>query len=230
MNLNNYNFVDLTQTIQPDIPTWESTCGFHSKTLCDYKEGVRVQSFEMLAGIGTHMDAPSHFVPDGISIADIPMRQLINPAMVIDVRKQSHSDYLITAKAILALEKSFHIIPSNSIVLCCTGWSRHWNEPTQYRNQDDAGVMHFPGLSAEAAELLLERNIAGIGIDTLSPDAGNTDFPVHNLLLPANKFIIENLTNIHELPLVGATLLALPIKIQNATEAPCRVVGLVCSD
>ncbi len=75
--------------------------------------------------------------------------------------------------------------------------------------------------------MLLQRNISGIGIDTFSPDpAIQEDYPVHHLMLKAGKFQIENLKHIEQLPASGALLIALPIKIQNGTEAPARVIAL----
>ena len=76
------------------------------------------------------------------------------------------------------------------------------------------------------AEHLLARNIAGIGIDTLSPDRPDSGFPVHQLLLGADKYIIENVANPQQMPKTGGFALVLPMKIQGATEAPTRLVGL----
>ena len=55
--------------------------------------------------------------------------------------------------------------------------------------------MHFPAFSAASAELLLKRNVAGIAIDTLSPDCLDPDFTVHTLILGAGKYIIENIAD-----------------------------------
>ena len=87
--------------------------------------------------------------------------------------------------------------------------------------------MRFPKVSVEAAELLLERKVNGIAIDTLSPDWLDSDYPVHHTLLGAGKFIIENIRVVDALPTVGFTVVALPIKIKFATEAPCRIVTII---
>lgn len=107
-------------------------------------------------------------------------------------------------------------------VLFYTGWEKHWPNPEKYRNN-----LVFPSISAHVAQLLLERNIAGIGIDTLSPDTADSGYPVHQLLLQAGKYIIENVANAHSLPPIGAWTLALPWKIINATESPVQLIGLV---
>ena len=72
---------------------------------------------------------------------------------------------------------------------------------------------------------LAEKNIVGIGIDTLSPDGSNMSFPVHHKILGAGKYIIENLCHLEKLPAVGARVMALPLKIKNGSEAPCRVIA-----
>ena len=91
--------------------------------------------------------------------------------------------------------------------------------------------MHFPGFSKEAAELLIERDVAGIGIDTFSPDPGiSTDLSVHHSMLQHNKYLIENLTNLDQLPSAGAFICALPIKITAGPEASARVIAFVPKD
>ena len=85
----------------------------------------------------------------------------------------------------------------------------------------------FPSIMSIAAELLLERQIIGLGIDTLSPDRPDNGFPVHKLILGEDKFIVENVANASRMPPVGAYSLALPIKINEGTEAPVRLVGMI---
>lgn len=67
----------------------------------------------------------------------------------------------------------------------------------------------------------------GLGIDTLSPDRPNEGYPVHRTLLSAGKYIIENIANSEQLPPTGSFVLALPLKIRQATEAPMRLIGLL---
>lgn len=84
--------------------------------------------------------------------------------------------------------------------------------------------MHFPGLSPDAALWLVQsRSIAGLGIDTLSPDPGASEgFKVHHAILGANRYIVENL-NLEGLPARGATVVVAPLAIRDAPEAPARV-------
>lgn len=198
------------------------------KQIADYSDqGARVHALESPNGIGTHMDAPCHFVQDALAIADIPVIALVAPGVVIDVSSKLEPDYCVSEDDIVQFEQQYGIIPQASIVLIYSGWGRYWQQAERYRNIDAAGIMHFPRLSAAAAQLLVDRGIHGIAVDTLSPDGSDYAFPVHHLLLGAGKFIIENVKMTDELPPCGFTLIALPLKIQGATEAPCRVIAEV---
>jgi kynurenine formamidase len=99
----------------------------------------------------------------------------------------------------------------------------------RYGNADPKGILHFPGISVEAARFLLkERQVRGIGIDTLSCDPGNsTTFDAHHAVLGAGKVNLENLANLDQVPVRGAWLFAAPLPIKNGTGAPARVFALV---
>jgi len=222
-----FTFIDLTHTITTSIPAWQGTDSFSTNIIRDYHQGHRTQQFNIGSNTGTHLDAPAHFDQHAPMIDDIPLDKLIVPACVIDVSSKASEDYHISADDIAAFEKQHGQIPAGCLVIGNTGWHRHWIEPKKYRNLDPHNVMHFPGFSLEAAQLLLERNIVGIAIDTLSPDGADTTFPVHKIILGAGKYIIENIANIEKLPPTGAYVFALPLKIHDAVEAPMRIIGLV---
>lgn len=219
--------LDLTQTIDKGIPDWDGSCGFQMRQVMGYLDGACVQELKMPNGIGTHMDAPSHFIEAGQDIASMEVGQLICPGVVIDVSMKADQNYTLNINDIIAIEAQHGAVPEKSIVIIHTGWGRKWDDAIQYRNEDAQGLMCFPKVSLEAAELLLERKVNGIAIDTLSPDWPDSDYPVHHALLGAGKFIIENIRVVDALPTVGFTVVALPIKIKFATEAPCRVVAIV---
>ena len=86
--------------------------------------------------------------------------------------------------------------------------------------------MHFPTFELKTDQLLMERGIKGLGIDTLSPEL-ERGFPIHQLILGRGKYIVENLANIDQLPPVGATILLLPFKVAEGMEAPVRAMAFV---
>lgn len=227
MPLPNYTSIDLTHTLTPEAPTWNGSCGFCLEVKKDYDQLFRVQQIKMHAGVGTHMDAPSHRFSGVFSISDISLDHLITPACLIDVSKKAGQDYEISLHDVHEYEKAYGTIPANALVIGYTGWERYWLEPNKYRNEDAQGQMHFPAFSGDAAELLVSRKIAGIAIDTLSPDCLDPAFPVHLALLGSGKYIIENIAHASKLPPKGAYVIALPLNAAGATEAPARVIGLI---
>jgi kynurenine formamidase len=208
------------------IPCWDNDCGFQQNTVLDYIDcntdvKFRVQKIKMHAGIGTHIDAPAHCIPGTLTIEDIPLKKLITSCIVIDVSQKANANYSVTCNDIHDFEKKYGEIPKSIFVIIYTGWERFWTQPDKYRNN-----LIFPSVSKEAAELLLMRDIVGLGIDTLSPDRQEDGFPVHQLLLNAGKYIIENIANCNQLPPIGASIIALPMKIKDGTEAPVRLIGV----
>ncbi len=227
LNIANLKFIDLTHALNKNIPSWNEGCGFNNKIIVDYNyssAGVqfRVQHLDMDAGIGTHMDAPSHCMTNGVNIADIPLSDLIKPCVVINVADKAHESYQCSVEDIQLFEQQHGKIANGTFVIIHTGWGRYWKTPNKYRNN-----LLFPSVSVDAANLLLSRNIVGLGVDTLSPDINDSDFPVHKIMLGNNKYIIENIANSEQLPVVGAYMIALPIKIENGTEAPIRLIAMV---
>jgi len=223
----NKKLIDLTHSLTETIPNWTMECGFKKTIVRDYQDCAanevkfKVQKIECFSGIGTHIDAPAHCIPHGKSIAEIPLAHLFAPCVVIDVSKIMYARYCVSAEDIHAFEKRYGVIQNDAFVMVYTGWSQYWTNPIRYRND-----LVFPSISLEAAELLLQRNIVGLGIDTLSPDCGNSDFPVHQAILGAGKYIIENIAYADQMPAVGGYIIALPLKIEEGTESPVRLIGL----
>src|SRR5690606_21919754 len=101
----------------------------------------------------------------------------------------SDPDWRLSADEVRRWETRHGRIPAGSLVILNTGWHKRFADPKAYANQDAAGLMHFPGFGADAAALLVERDVAGIGIDTLSLDHGpSRDFAVHKLMLGADRY------------------------------------------
>jgi kynurenine formamidase len=90
-------------------------------------------------------------------------------------------------------------------VLLNTGWGRFWDNIPRFQNKDVKGKLHFPGFSGRAAKFLVQqRNVRGIGIDTLSIDHGiSKDFAVHHTINAAQKFGLENVAQLDKLPPSG---------------------------
>lgn len=222
-----YKIIDLSHTITSQSPTWTGDCGFRNKVVLDYAHSAtetnfRVQQFSMNAGIGTHIDAPAHCFPGAETVDNLALTTLITPCVVINVAAKANENYQINLEDIQIFEHQYGMIAKNALVIFHTGWSKFWSDKSKYINNH-----HFPSVAKVVAEILLEREVCGLAIDTLSPDCPGSIFPVHQLMLGASKYIIENIAHADALPPVGACVIALPLKIKNATEAPLRMIGLV---
>lgn len=158
--------------------------------------------------------------------------------MLIDVKHKcaENNDYELSIADLLEWENKFGMIPDASIVCMRTGWGSKFYNVKEYRNHDlnsehpyyAGGIMRFPGFSKESAEFLItQRNINGIGIDTLSLDPGkSTDFGVHDVILRSSKYQIENLY-LEDVPESGFIMIALPLYIENSHEVGARVIAIV---
>src|SRR5262245_15463262 len=183
---------------------------------------------------GTHIDAPIHFSEHGRTLDQIPVGQLIAPAVVIDVRgkTEANPDYRLTMADVQAWEAKHGAIPQGAIVLLRTGWGQRWPDRKRYLGDDkpgDASNLHFPSYGEESARYLVERRKVGaLGVDTASIDHGpSKDFIVHQIANGANVPGLENVANLEELPEVGAWVIALPMKIAGGSGGPVRIVALV---
>lgn len=239
LDLSRHTIVDLSHAYGPSTLFWPtSPTKFQLEKLAFGKtEGGFFYAANTLSTPehgGTHLDAPIHFFEGGRTNEQIPLEQLIAPAVVIDVtgRAAADRDYRATRDDVLQFEKAHGPITRGTIVLLRTGWSRHWPNAKAYLGDDtpgDASKLSFPSFGADAARLLVEeRGAAALGIDTASIDYGrSTDFQVHRIAAAKNVVGLENLTNLDRLPPRGALVIALPMKIEGGSGGPLRAVALV---
>jgi kynurenine formamidase len=185
---------------------------------------------------GTHIDSPIHFAQGHQTVDQIPLDRLIGAAVVVDVTAAAgrNPDYQVTAEDLQRAESRDGRIPDRAIVLLRTGWSQRWPDAALYMGTAERGEaavakLHFPGLHPDAAAwLIANRAIAAIGIDTASIDYGqSTGFESHRALFAKDVPAFENLTGLERLPVRGAHLIALPMKIAGGSGAPLRVVAIL---
>ena len=232
-------WIDLTHELAEDSPFWPTAQGFRHEVAAYGKTpgGWFYSSYNLSLSEhgGTHLDAPIHFA-EGKQTADrVPLDRLIGPAAVIDVSAASaaNRDYRFTVADVERWERANGGLPDGAILLFHTGFSKHWPDRRTYMGTDERGPeavakLHFPGLSEELARFLVEqRKVAAVGLDTPSLDHGQSkDFIVHRILLGANMPGLENVADLHLLPPKGATVVALPTKIEDGSGAPLRIVAL----
>jgi kynurenine formamidase len=223
--------VDLTHTLSPEFPTFGGGTNVEIEVVADYgSAGYNVNRWHLVEHTGTHMDAPLHFIKDGLPVDEIDPANLVVPLAVIDVRARAAGDpdYRLTPDDIAAWEAKHGRLPDNCCVAMHSGWSA-FAETDKFRNADPDGALHFPGFHAHTAALLIkERKVAGIAVDTLSLDFGRSkDFAAHYAWLLSGRWGLECVANLDEVPARGATLVVGAPKIKGATGGPSRLLALV---
>ncbi|HLJ98986.1 MAG TPA: cyclase family protein [Streptosporangiaceae bacterium] len=185
---------------------------------------------------GTHFDAPIHWLTgqDGEDVAQVPVRKLIAPAVVLDFSEQTAKDpdFLLEVDHIRAWEASNGPLPDGGWLLYRSGWDARSDSQADFLNADETGP-HTPGVSVACARWLAEEApVIGIGVETVGTDAGTAHsfdppFPCHSSLLGAGKYGLTQLRNLDRLPAQGAVVIAGPLPIVRGSGSPCRVVALV---
>ena len=186
--------------------------------------------------VGTHFDAPIHWVTgrDNKDVSQVPARQLIAPAVVIDKSREcaENADYLLEVADIKAWEREHGPMPHGGWLLYRTGWDARAGDQQRFLNADNMGP-HTPGISVECARWLAdEAPVLGVGVETVGTDAGKAHsfepaFPCHTFLLGAGKYGLTQLANLVRLPPTGAIVIAGPLPIVRGSGSPARVLALV---
>lgn len=203
--------IDLTYMIEEDMPVFPGT--EKPKLLPELtmeKDGFREKLLTMYSHTGTHMDAPSHMLPDGRNLDDFAVHHFVGEAIVIDCTDIKRD---ITLEHI----KNYDLSEVDFVILK-TGWDKKWGTDDYFKD--------FPALTKKAAAYLASLHLKGLGVDCISVDLmENHDFDVHKILLKENMVMIENLTNLDNLD-AGFTLHVLPLKIKQADGSPIRAIAM----
>lgn len=233
LNISFRHVVDLTHPLSPDFPVFPAFRPMKVRTdVTIEKDGFFARTWEVGEHTGTHLDAPAHFaVGDEIRTVDqIPVDNLVVPLVVIDIKERAEKDHdaLLTIDDVLHYERRYGRIPQGAAVCMYTGWEERADSAQRFLNPDSSGVLHFPGISPDAAHFLAtERDVAGVGVDTLSLDFGpSTDFRAHFEILSRNKWGVEALANLAAVPPAGALLFVGAPKVTGGSGGPCRVLAL----
>ena len=155
---------------------------------------------------GTHVDAPFHFVPDGITIGSLPLETFIGPARVCAVKPGSHITAADVAGAGLQGETRVLFKTRNSTLL-------------------KVGVYDasFAPFSVDAANALVDLGVKLVGLDYLSAAAANEQVPVHRAFLDHGVILLEGV-DLSEVAPGRYELFCPPVKLAGSDGAPCRAV------
>ena len=231
-NISYSRVIHLSHLIDTDIPKWPGDPPVEFASVAEIQDdGYYLGRFSLGEHSATHINAPNSFYANGVSVDQYPASSLIVPAVVINICEQAaiNPDYVLTISDIQTWETQFGQIPAGNLVILYTGWQEKWSNQKEFFNQDIQGKMHFPGFSHEATEFLItHRQIAGVGIDTHGVDSGqDTNFTINRLLLEQSLIVIENLTNLDNLPPQGTTLIIGILRLKGGSGSPAAIMALV---
>ena len=212
-------FIDLTLLVSEKIPTFPGSpqpIFIQWENIKD--DGYNLELLFLSSHTGTHLDAPYHFLEKGKKIHEISLKRLIINAILIKIRKRR--DQAITKTDIQKFEKKHGKIPNESTIVFWTGW--------QKMIKNDSYFVNNPGLSVTAAKYLISKKTNLVGIDSPSIDLGKEKrFLIHHLFAKNDVLIVENLANLDKIKSWKFQLAVLPMKLENATGAPVRAVGII---
>lgn len=225
--------LDLTHTLSPSFPIFPAPTNFPiriTNTNNLSRDGYFANKWELVEHHGTHLDSPAHFAANATSADRLPCQALVVPAAVIDIRQRARkdADALVTVDDLKGWEKTHGRLPRRCGVFLNSGWDAKAGDSRAFLGQDRSNTLHFPGFSKGACEWLVhERDVAGLGVDTLSLDFGpSKDFAAHKVWLEAGKWGLECVANLSQLPPAGATVFVGAPKVLNASGGPSRVLAV----
>ncbi len=223
--------LDLTHPLSPAFPIWPGNVPIKvTNTATIAKDGYFANQWLLAEHHGTHLDAPAHFAPKGVTAERLDAACLLVPAVVIDIRERArkNADAVVTIDDLKAWEKAHGRLPRQCGVFLNSGWDAKAGDAQAFLGLDRSKTLHFPGFSKEAcAFLLAERDVAGLAVDTLSLDFGaSKEFAVHKLWLGAGKWGLECVANLGQLPPAGVTVFVGAPKVVGASGGPTRVLAV----
>ncbi len=200
--------IDITIPIHENMACFPGTpCPKFTQLRSFEKDGKSIWSFELTSVTGTHLEAPAHSIPGGITVDKLDLEKCIGPCLVVDVQGKEdliQFEDLKNVKAERVLLKT-----SNSSFI-----------------REDKFYDDFVALSAEAAQQLVENGVKLIGIDYYGIEKrGTLDHPVHTTLMKAGVIVVVGL-DLSEVAPGYYTLIALPNKFAGLDGAPCRAILL----
>lgn len=238
--------VDLTNTLSPDFPViilppeFGQCEQFKMETLSRYDGNGPAwywNNISMNEHTGTHFDAPAHWVtgkniPNN-TVETIPVKDFVAPAVVINISEEAkiNPDFLLTKEYLVEWEKIHGKIPPKNWIALRTDWYKLVGTE-KYLNMHEDGA-HSPGPDKSAIEFLVfERDCLGLAVETIGTDAGQAfDFdpplPAHSILHGNGRYGLQCLKNLDKLPTFGSIIIANPLKIEQGSGSPLRVLALV---
>ena len=226
-------FVDLTHSFGPDSPVWSGFGQATMKPAADpktqrpytiEKDGFRSTMYSMVGQYGTHVDPPAHFSPNGMTMDQIPVSQMILPLVVFDMTPFIAKDpnHALSVADIKDWEKTHGPVPTGCFAALRTDMYKDWDT-----NQERFKRAPFPAWSLAAVKFLVnERKVTAIGHEALDTDT-TEKMESETWLLGQNHFQIEVMANLDKVPATGAVIVVSWPKVQKGLGFPARAFAIL---
>lgn len=228
-------FTDLTHAFHPGQPHFPAFPDEVREAVFDLErgDGFTAHRYSIIGQWGTHVDPPSHFIPGGRTLDRIPVQEMILPLVVLDIADAvaADPDSTPTMQDVRRWEERNGAVPEGSFVALRTGWSSRWPDAAAMANRDSEGISHTPGWSRDVLTFLIEeRRVAAVGHEQTDTDPGRAtsrqDFSLETYVLAQDRWQIELLANLGDLPEAGAAIVASWAKPLGGSGFPARVFAI----
>lgn len=201
---------DITVPLRPGMATYAGTepgPRLHFHSLISRGDSANVSELSLGSHTGTHVDAPDHFLANGVTVEQTPVDHMVGPAVVVEFPASGH---------ITAADLEAAAIPEGiTRLLAKTKNVGLWD--------DDAFHEDFIGFAEDAGPWLTARGIVLVGIDYMSIERFRSPtHAVHKALLKKDIVIVEGL-ELREVPTGEYFLVCAPLPVVGADGAPARV-------
>jgi len=197
--------LDISRPVSPRSEAWPGDTPF-SWSLSERfaKGGVNVGCVTTSTHIGSHVDAPWHFLQGGATVDRLPLDAFLGRARVIDARASGDL-----------------ILPSEAVLRQLDGCERALFR-TRERTDPYAFPRSFAGLDPGLAEELVRRRIRLFGTDAPSTDAwGAAGLPSHHVLARGGCQIVEWL-DLQRAEPGDHEFIGLPLRLEGLDASPIR--------
>jgi kynurenine formamidase len=231
--IQNKTFVDLTHSFDSTTPVWSGfgqakmTPAADPKTKKPYTikdDGFRSTIYEMAGQYGTHVDPPAHFDEKGITMDEIPLKQMILPLIVLDDTPYLASDpnHAFSLADLRSWEKKHGRVPRGSFVALRTDMSKDWDtNPERFKRSP------FPAWAFETIKFLYEqRGVVATGHESMDTDTTDK-MESETYILQRGHYQIEVMANLDKVPPKGALIVVTWPKVRKGLGFPARAFAIL---
>ena len=226
-------FVDLTHSFSPTSPVWSGFGQAKFSPAADPQtkkpytiksDGFRATIYEMVGQYGTHVDPPSHFSEDGITMDKIPLKQMILPLIVFDNTRYQTKDanHAFSVADLRAWEKKHGRVPTGAFVALRTDMYKDFDaNPEKFKRAP------FPAWAFETIKFLYEkRGVIATGHESLDTDTTDK-MESETYILQKGHYQIEVMANLDKVPAKGALIVVTWPKVKDGLGFPARAFAIL---